>query len=183
MTYYCIIGIDGCGKSTICQMIQDSGYDAVFTREPYYPDVKEAVGRVDCVELSYLFSLDRYQHMRDVIIPTLSLGQYIISDRCYICNLAYQSYDGLLDVQWLMGLQPPNLVFPDYVIWLQSDPETAARRSGECAERLKGIQRSYHEVLNSYELPLMAWFPVNVDGKTKQDVFEEVMAIIKENKK
>lgn len=175
--YLCILGIDGVGKTTVINRIQESGMDAVFTREPYYPDVKEAVGRVDPVEVSYLFALDRYRHMEAVIIPAKKTGYNIISDRCYLCSLVYQSFEGV-DLEWLMSIQPPNLVFPDAVIWMQSDPTIAAQRSGEDAIRLAGIQRGYGEILNSYELPAMAWYPINVDGKSEDEVYIEVATLL-----
>ena len=177
--YIAFCGIDGAGKTTVINRIMDSGHDAVFTREPYHPDVKEAVGRVDPVELSYLFAHDRYLHMKDVIIPAKKAGRNIISDRCYLCSLAFQSYDGV-DLQWLMQVQPENLVFPDYVIFFQGLPEVAARRSGEDADRLRAIQHGYAEILSSYELPLMAWYPINVDGKTIDEIYVETALLISE---
>lgn len=178
--YIAIVGIDGSSKTTVINRIQDSGMDAVFTREPYFREVKSIVKHFDPIETSYEFAKDRYRHMESVIIPAKKAGMNIISDRCYICSLVYQSFEGV-DLEWLMDLQPPNLVFPDVVIWMQSDPTIAAQRSGgEDAIRLAGLQRGYGEVLNSYELPMMAWYPVNVDGKSKDEVYVEVSTLIDE---
>lgn len=179
--YLCVVGIDGAGKTTVINRIMDSGHEAVFTREPYnYEKMKSAVKHMpDPHVVGYSMAVDRYLHMRDVIIPAIKQGKNIISDRCYVCNLVYQSYDGV-DLQWIMGIQPPNLVFPDAVIWMQSDPTIAAQRSGEDAGRLAGLQRGYSEVLNSYELPAIAWYPINVDGKSEDEVYAEVAMLVDE---
>ncbi|MDD2753908.1 MAG: hypothetical protein PHS80_00135 [Methanothrix sp.] len=175
--YIAFVGIDGVGKTTIINRIQDSGMDAVFTREPYY-NIPKTYN--DPVEASYEFAKDRYRHMKDVIIPAKEAGKHIISDRCYLCNLAYQSHDGLIDLQWLMGLQPLNLVFPDAVIWMQSDPNIAAKRSGEDAWRLSEIQHIYAEVINSRDLPRVNWYLVTVDEKSPDEVYVEVALLISE---
>jgi len=175
--YVVLCGTDGQGKTSVINKIQDYGADAIFTREPY----ENIAPYEDPIEASYQFAMDRYRHMKDVIIPAKKAGKDIISDRSYICSLVYQSYDGV-DLQFLMSIQPPNLVFPDAVIWLQGDANIAAQRSGEDAVRLAGIQRGYSEILNSYELPAVAWYPVSVDGKSIDIVAEEVMELINELK-
>lgn len=176
--YLCVVGIDGVGKTTVINRIQDSGMDAVFTREPYnYETIKDIRPTDDPVELSYLFAHDRYLHMQDVISPAIKEGNTIISDRCYLCNLAYQLHDGV-DLQWLCDIQPPNLVYPDAVIWMHSNPELAAQRSGEDAGRLAELQHIYAEVLNSKELPPVNWYLVTVDGKSEDEVYAEVALLI-----
>jgi len=177
--YVILAGTDGQGKTSVINKIQDSGFNAVYTREPYQRWVKDS--RKEPILNSYDFATDRYLHMKDVIIPAKKAGKDIISDRSYVCSLVYQSYDGV-DLQWLMNMQPPNLVFPDAVIWLQGDANVAAQRSGEDAVRLAGIQRGYSQVLNSYELPAVAWYPVSVDGKSIDEVAEEVIDLINELK-
>ncbi len=174
--YIAFTGIDGVGKTTVIKRIQDSGMDAVFTREPYY-NIPKTYN--DPVEASYEFAKDRYRHMKDVIIPTIKQGINIISDRCYLCNLVYQSVDGV-DLQWIMDIQPPNLVYPDAVIWMYSDPAIAAQRSGEDAGRLEELQHIYAEVLNSRDLPRVNWYLVTVDGKSEDDVYAEVALLISE---
>jgi dTMP kinase len=183
MTYYAIVGCDGQGKTTVINRIQDSGYNGVFTREPYQTlKVKKNILGVDQVETTYIFALDRHQHMRDVIIPAKKEGRDIISDRCYLCSVVYQSESGI-DARWIMAIQPTNLVFPDAVIWMQGDPAIAAQRSGEVPGRLADLQRGYGEVLNSYELPMMAWYPVNVDGKSEDEVYVEIATLIDDLKR
>ena len=77
---FCIVeGIDGCGKTSLCNRLQDSGFDAVFTREPYDQSIKDLKG-LDQIELSYKFAEDRYMHMRDVVIPAIEAGKHVISD-------------------------------------------------------------------------------------------------------
>ncbi len=179
--YIAFTGIDGVGKTTVINRIQDSGFDALFTREPYnYEKMKAAEKHMPDPHIrAYSMCVDRYLHMRDVIIPAIDDKKTIISDRCYLCNLVYQSVDGV-DLQWIMDIQPPNLVYPDAVIWMYSDPAIAAQRSGEDAGRLEELQHIYAEVLNSRDLPRVNWYLVTVDGKSEDDVYAEVALLISE---
>jgi thymidylate kinase len=118
--------------------------------------------------------------MHDVIIPAKNEGKDIISDRCYLCNLVYQSYDGV-DLRWILDIQPKNLVFPDLVIFLYGDPKICAERSGEDASRLDAIQRRYFEILNSKELPPVNWVGINVDDMSIDDIYIECAMIISDN--
>jgi len=118
--------------------------------------------------------------MQDVISPAIKEGKNIISDRCYLCSAAYQSAE-VVDLRWILDIQPKNLVFPDLVIFLYGDPKICAERSGECAERLDNIQRRYFEILNSKELPPVNWVGINVDGMSIDDIYIECAMIISDN--
>lgn len=139
---FCVIeGVDGTGKTTLCNKLQESGLDAVFTREPYDQSIKELKG-LDPIELAYKFAEDRYCHMRDVVIPALKSDKHVISDRSYISNLVYQGKTKNIE-KWVMSIQPCNLTAPDSIIFLTCDPIIAARRSGEPPEMLEEIQNRY----------------------------------------
>jgi dTMP kinase len=177
--YIALCGIDGSSKTTTINRIKKSNLDAIFTREPFnYEKIKTATKNMKDPHIrSYTMAIDRHCHMKDVIIPEKKAGKHIISDRCYLCSLAYQSYQGV-NLEWLMSIQPLNLVFPDHVIWFQCDPKIAALRSGEGEDMLTGVQHTYGEILNSFDLPQVSWHPVNVDGKSEDEVYIEVAMLI-----
>ena len=169
--YYAIIGIDGCGKSSVhaklCESLSDS---AIFVSEPYLRSslLSTDLG-LDAEVQAYNFAIDRHCIMKDVIEPNIQ--KTIISDRCFICSLAYQGYDGL-SLDWLMGIQPMNLIKPDLAIWLWCHPELAAKRSKEDPIRLKHIQEWYYEALEVAEVD---YVKIEVTNMSKDEVFNEVM--------
>ena len=166
MVYYALIGIDGVGKSSVHRQIKDSGIDAIFIREPYTPirEWENATG------YAYEFAKLRHYLLSDL----QDVKEPIISDRCFICSLAYQGYDGL-SLDWLMGIQPMNLIKPDLAIWLWCDPELAAKRSKEDPIRMKHIQDWYAEAL---DVAGVEYVNINVTNMTKDEVFNEVMGVI-----
>lgn len=182
MVYIVIEGIDGCGKTSLCNRLQDSGMDVVFTREPYDQGIKDLKG-LDPVELAYKFAEDRYRHMRDVVIPALNSDKHVISDRSYLSNLAYQG-TSFTDLNWVWNIQPLNLVLPDIVIFLKCDDHIAARRSGERdAERLFDIQRKYEHILRvgSRYIGIGAYvYTIDTSNLSTISVFDQVKSIIEE---
>lgn len=157
-----IIGIDGTGKTTICNLIKDSGYTAVFTREPYQRILaNEYKHDPDTYGVSYSFAVDRHHHMKDIIIPALTGGNTVICDRGMHCNLAYQAYNGAA-MEWILKIQSPLMVIPDLVIWLIGNPTKCAERSGETGvNRLSVIQRLYSKAIDM--TPDIPVFTINVE--------------------
>jgi thymidylate kinase len=84
----------------------------------------------DPVELSYWFAADRYRHMRDVVIPALMDQRIVVTDRSVYSNIVYQQAQGLTE-SFIRSIQPPNIQWPDTVIWINFNPYTSAARSGD----------------------------------------------------
>ncbi|RDI46017.1 dTMP kinase [Aquicella lusitana] len=123
-----IEGIEGAGKSTALQFIQDylvkAGVEVVLTREPGGTDVSEAIrklllhstaseGIAPETELLLMFA-SRAQHISQCIEPTLSAGKWVVSDRYVDASYAYQGGGrgiamdkiSLLDKMIVDGLYP-----------------------------------------------------------------------------
>lgn len=176
-----IIGIDGTFKTTICNLMHDSGYDAVFTREPYRRELAEEYRTDDKYTVPYSFAVDRHHHMKDVIIPELNKGRTVICDRGLHCNLAYQAYEGAT-MEWIIHLQSPIMVMPDLVIWLLGNPVKCAQRSGEDdADRLAEIQKLYSKaVAMTPDVPV---FTINVEHAEPETIASVIKKKIEELKK
>lgn len=96
-------GVEGCGKTTNLAFIADyltqAGVSLIATREPGGTPLAEALRelllaeRVEAVdahaELLMIFAA-RAQHFRQVILPALARGQWVLCDRFTDATFAYQ---------------------------------------------------------------------------------------------
>src|SRR4029077_18284990 len=96
-----IEGVDGCGKSTQAQLLEedpsDLGREAVSTREPGGTELGERVRQLvlNGPEMApwaeaALFADSRAEHAAEVIRPALARGADVVSDRFIDSSLAYQ---------------------------------------------------------------------------------------------
>lgn len=134
-------GIDGCGKSTLATLIKQTlseQCETVLTKEPGATELgrklRQTLLQKDvpiCEKAEFLlFATDRAQHFAQFIIPKLSQGFIILSDRMADSSLVYQGYGRNLGTetislinQWAMNNRQPDIVF-----YLQIDAQTAYQR-------------------------------------------------------
>ncbi|HID61012.1 MAG TPA: dTMP kinase [Hadesarchaea archaeon] len=106
-----IEGLDGCGKSThaklLARWLRASGHRVVLTDEPTNGVFGELVKKVLKGELklpitaeALLFAVDRVQHVKNLITPSVNAGKIVVSERYVYSSLAYQSARGL-SVSWV----------------------------------------------------------------------------------
>jgi len=164
-------GVEGVGKSThinfIATYLRERGQTVVTTREPGGTAVAEQIrgvllhsakGAVDDVcELLLMFAA-RASHLRELIIPALEKGDWIVCDRFTDASYAYQGGGrGLPDahIGQLQRLVQDSLV-PDLTLLLDAPLEiTAARRrergmtdrfEAEQTEFFERVQEKYREL-------------------------------------
>ena len=134
-------GLDGSGKTTVWEALQDSYPDAVFTREPTESWYGEAVNRsltdddADPLAELFLYTADHAAHLSDVIEPALADDRLVISDRYTDSRYAYQAAslaETELDrpLEYVQGIHRAFTRKPDATLYLELDPETAAERAG-----------------------------------------------------
>jgi len=117
-------GIDGSGKSTLHQMLQEllADLDPVFTREPGATWVGESVRRaiaeqIDPITEATLFVADHAAHIAKIIRPALADGKLVISDRYSDSRYAYQTVTlkGVIPQpeEWLRAMHDGWSIVPD----------------------------------------------------------------------
>jgi dTMP kinase len=158
-------GLDGSGKSTCVEMLENS--DAVppettFTREPtgsWYGDaVRRSIGDADADSLAelFLYTADHADHLTRVVRPALEDDGVVVSDRYSDSRYAYQGAtlaDRLPNpVEFVRDIHRPWTRPPDATLYLDVDPETAAERSGatnkfETADYLAAVRENYEHLI------------------------------------
>ncbi|MFD1598199.1 dTMP kinase [Halobellus rarus] len=161
-------GLDGSGKTTAWEALEDEYSEPTFTREPtdsWYGDAVERSMRDDgadpLAEL-FLFTADHADHLSRVVRPALAQGNVVISDRYTDSRFAYQAAS--LSESYLSGARDPLQYIqeihgafshpPDATIYLDVDPETAAARAGatnkfERAAYLERVQENYERLIEA----------------------------------
>lgn len=142
-------GTEGVGKSTNVEFIKErlltQGLDLIVTREPGGTPVAEELRNIllakrdeafdSTAELLIVFAA-RAQHFRQVILPALEQGSWVLCDRFTDATYAYQGYGRGLSLEHIQMLE--NLVQgdiqPDMTFFLDIDVKLGLARASERAE-------------------------------------------------
>ena len=143
-------GLDGAGKTTQMDLLerwlQSRGVPYVRTREPGGTPLGVEIRRlllnrpelaIEPLAEAFLFQADRAQHFARLVIPALSEGKLVITDRCFDASIAYQGYGrgvGAELVEHLSMLAMQGRV-PDLTILLDLDPAEVHRRTDTSGDR------------------------------------------------
>ena len=157
-------GIDGSGKTTVAEALQDTLPEAVFTREPtdswYGEAVQQSIhddGADPLAEL-FLYTADHADHLSRVVRPALESGKVVVSDRYSDSRYAYQgaTLDGVVQrpVEYVRGVHEPFTRTPDRTLYFDVPPETGAERAGatnkfETAGYLAEVQANYERLIEA----------------------------------
>lgn len=153
-TYIALEGVDGCGKTTQVQKLQEyfknQGKEVVVTREPrkegLIGDLVQKVltgqEKVPTISIQYLFSADRAAHHEELVLPALKEGKVVITDRCFWSAIVYgildrtggnydtNDADLLLINQSILSMYHQFTV-PDYTFYLKISLATSLGRLGQ----------------------------------------------------
>ncbi len=158
-----IEGSEGVGKSTALKFIQDYLTRAekkfIVTREPGGTDIAEKIRHILLTpnaaetmlpetELLLMFAC-RMQHVQQVILPALSKGLWVVSDRFVDASFAYQGGGRGIDIsriefleKWLLqGLKPDLTLLLDAPV--QIGLERAKHRGPE--DRIEQEKAAFFE--------------------------------------
>ena len=110
-------GIDGCGKSTQVKMLVEKlkqlNLDVTTIREPGGTRISESIRDIllyrDTHELgerteALLMTASRAQLTKELILPALNEGKWVIADRYADSTLAYQGGGRKVKIEWLEKL-------------------------------------------------------------------------------
>ena len=191
-------GIDGSGKSTQAKLfskwcLEYLKKEVVLTREPggspscqvFRDIVLEGKLRHPWSE-PFIFMLDRAEHIADVIEPALNEGKIVICERYFDSTLAYQVWGRGLDRSVLDAMfKTAHFPVPDITIYFSIEVDAAFERvlrrgkldsiESEGYIFMKKIKQGYDDL--SKENP-GRFVVIKTDGKTPQEVFEEVKDVL-----
>ncbi len=157
-------GLDFCGKSTQVELLkkflEEKGKTVIIIREPGGTNISEKVREIlldkNHTEMSIetellLFSSSRAQLVREVIIPELKKGTYVISDRFHDSTIAYQGFGRGLNIDFISELQNfvINGAVPDISFYIDMPLEEIAKRKAKMKSLdLDRIERSKDDFYN-----------------------------------
>jgi len=194
-------GIDGCGKSTqaklLIQKLENEGKEVIFVREPGGTDISEQVrnillhsggdemtGRTEAL----LMTASRAQLTKEVIIPSLDNGKWVVADRYADSTLAYQGGGRTIDLEWLIELNQfaTFALQPDLTFFVDVLPEIGFERQGGSPDRIERAGLDFQANVRQMYLKLTKRFSdriVLVDGNHTIDNIQDVIisTLIKRN--
>ena len=143
-----IEGSSGVGKSSVLKVVteqlQKQGIFVFATKEPTEDFSRENEELYVGETLFHLIIKDRRKHLERDIIPALSRGNVVISDRYIESSLVYQRLDGLdLDYIWSFN---QSFLAPHLSVMLFAPPEEIDRRLGK-RKKLSRFERETQRVL------------------------------------
>ena len=192
--YLALEGGDGSGKTTVvsalASRLTERGDQVVVVREPGGTELGEKLrsivldsDHVDRWAEVFLFAAQRAQLARDVVLPALERGAWVISDRSYYSSIAYQGRARGLGEAKVREINEIGLegVEPDHVFVLVVDPGTALGRQkrpdrigAESVEFQEDVYNAYAELAREEpQRVLLLRGDVNVDA-----VVDRIMAVI-----
>jgi dTMP kinase len=157
-------GGEGVGKSTqlkaLAAALRERGIDVVETREPGGSEGAEAIrsllleggdDRWSARAEALLFAAARSDHVEKTIVPALSAGRWVLSDRFVDSSFAYQGTAGGLGVDAVRSLHRfgSGNCLPDRTLVLLADvgSERALARDGGEPDRIGARPAGYHRAV------------------------------------
>lgn len=189
-------GGEGSGKSThaatLAQRLKSSGIDVVLTREPGGSPGAEIIRHILLSGIAkplgaeteaILFAAARDDHVRNVIVPALRAGQWVISDRFIDSTRVYQGALGNVDPRLIRTLERvtvgparPDLTFILDVPAAVGLARAKTRRGTSNPDRFEAEDVEFHESLRTAYRELATTEPTRiyvVDGRAPKDVVAE----------
>ena len=196
-------GGEGAGKTSAImsmeQLLRQSGYGVVVTREPGGIEIAEQIREVildrrntemDGRTEALLYAAARRQHLVQKVVPALREGKAVLCDRFIDSSLAYQGYARGLGIDEVFEINRFAIqdTMPDLTFFFDLSPEIGlariqANRSRE-VNRLDLEALAFHERVRSGYLLLLDSYPeriVRVDAEAPQeDVIRFVNGVLGE---
>jgi len=143
-------GIEGTGKTIQSKLLYEhlikNGYNVILTEEPGGTKIglkiRDVLLSVENREITpvtelLLYNASRAQHVKEVILPALTKGSVVITDRFTDSTVAYQGYGRGIELELIDSLERivTEGIRPDFTLLLDLDVETGLLRN-------KGINKT-----------------------------------------
>lgn len=194
-TLITIEGIDGAGKSTVIEALNEEFPNAVFTSEPQEDQWLGKVLRKALVDenmsdmsLFFLFLSEHAQHIEDYVNPALQENKLVVSDRFVDSRYAYQTY--ALDnnvtgdtLDWIRNIQENGWsTIPDQTIILDIGVDTSLERIAdnkkEVFEKRDRLEAARDIYLTLADENSKRYTIIDAE-QTQEDVIQECINVIK----
>jgi dTMP kinase len=155
-----IEGLDGAGKTTLCQGLAAALPDARLLREPGGVELSERIRElvkdprleVDPRAEALLYAAARAQLVATLVEPLLEVGTTVLLDRFVDSSLAYQGAGRSLGVEAVRAINDFGTggLVPDLTLLLRIDPAVGRARQddrGEALDRLELAGESFFEAV------------------------------------
>lgn len=183
-------GLDGAGKETQAKLLLEylkvKAQEVIYTSEPTsdnpigkliykWLDNKFELSSDEAITLLYV--ADRYEHLAEVIIPSLEKGKTVICDRYFYSTLAYEGALFGADMHWIKQIHGHALK-PHIKIFIDTPPEECINRVGKQdrlvkLETLQKVNEAFKKVLREDR----GFYVVN-GNRSRAEVFEDVKKIV-----
>lgn len=197
-------GGEGSGKSThaatLAQRLKSLGLEVVLTREPGGSTGAEIIRHILLSGIAkplgaeteaILFAAARDDHVRNVILPGLNAGHWVICDRFIDSTRVYQGTLGNVDQRLIRSLERvtvgPAVPALTFILDVPAEIGLArakSRRGQVVADRFEAESAEFHEKLRRAYRELAAEEPercIVIDGRAPRDVVaERIWAIVQE---
>ncbi|MBP6785532.1 MAG: dTMP kinase [Verrucomicrobiales bacterium] len=197
-------GSEGCGKSTqirrFVEMLKGSGREVILTREPggtvigekirdllqYDPEASQLTDESELL----LFAASRAQLVRELILPTLDSGAWVVADRFLDSTTVYQGVGRGLDLESVRRINhfAVGAAVPDLTLLLDLDAAVGHARavaaSGQKTDRIESQPLAFFEAVRQGYLDLARADPgriVVIDASVGiDDVSAAIFRVFKE---
>lgn len=185
--YIIFEGVDGSGKSTQAKILSQR-LGAKLTREPGGTLIGQKIRELilhsnDSLEVeteAILMAADRSEHLAKIILPAVSTGVDVVSDRSYLSSYAYQGYGDGFSLVRLKELNEPllRIVMPTHIVFIDTPIDIATSRINGEKDRFESSGNNFFERVREGYLSLekessLPW--LTIDGMKS---VEEISGII-----
>lgn len=159
--YIALEGGEGAGKTTVLNLLKEEMLEKqapfLFVAEPGSTELSQKIRQlllhskesVDIQTELFLFMAARSDVLHKQIIPALHSGLNVISDRCFISSVVYQSND-IMPLEEVFWMNKKYFRTPDKIFFLDISPEEAfERKQKEEFNRFEKKGMEFHEQVYS----------------------------------
>ncbi|MCK5260720.1 MAG: dTMP kinase [Thermoplasmatales archaeon] len=192
-----IDGIDGAGKTTQCNLLEDwlknEGFSVIVVKEPSKDGkyAKEICRRSKIRVFNHkktpeyelmLFVEDRKENVQKRIAPNLEKNKIVIMDRYYFSTIAYQSALGL-DADYIKKQNEDFAPIPDITLIIDVSPNVGIERINGRGDSCNSFEKhEYLETVREKFLQMEVFPNIHfVDGDSQRNanqVFQSIKKLV-----